>query len=128
MASWTKAKNLSAFDPRALEHYRASFSDPLRIHAQCEDYRAARLAAPTGINDEADRAAGKTIACPFLALWGGVGIANETGGPLAIWKRWAPQATGTADRLRPFPHRGKSRRYRRRPVRILHCATVIAGV
>ena len=37
MASWTKAKNLSAFDPRALEHYRASFSEPLRIHAQCED-------------------------------------------------------------------------------------------
>ena len=42
MASWAKAKNLSAFDPRALEHYRASFSDPLRIHAQCEDYRAGR--------------------------------------------------------------------------------------
>ena len=40
MASWTKAKNLSAFDSRAMDHYRASFSDPLRIHAQCEDYRA----------------------------------------------------------------------------------------
>ena len=41
-----------------------------------------------------DRKAGKTIACPLLALWGGAGIANETGGPLAIWKQWAPQATG----------------------------------
>ena len=25
---------------------------------------------------------------------GGVGIANETGGPLEIWKRWTPGATG----------------------------------
>ena len=92
MASWTKAKNLSAFDPRALDHYRAAFSQPARIHAHCEDYRAgfgADLA-----NDEADRAADKTIGCKLLALWGGVGIANETGGPLKIWREWAPQATG----------------------------------
>ena len=27
-------------DPRALQHYRTFFSDPLRIHATCEDYRA----------------------------------------------------------------------------------------
>ena len=92
LASWTKAKNLSAFDPRALDHYRASFSDPKRIHAQCEDYRAGYGADLA--NDEADRASGKTIDCPMLALWGGVGIANETGGPLKIWRQWAPQAKG----------------------------------
>ena len=94
MASWAKAKNLSAFDPRALDHYRASFSDPLRIHAQCEDYRAGAPGGADVINDAADRKAAKTIGCPLLALWGGAGIANETGGPLAIWKQWAPQATG----------------------------------
>src|ERR1019366_1079081 len=94
MASWTKAKNLSAFDPRALEHYRASFSEPLRIHAQCEDYRAGAPGGADVINDEADRTAGKTISCPLLALWGGQGIANETGGRLKIWRQWAPQATG----------------------------------
>ena len=66
----------------------------LRIHAQCEDYRAGAPGGADVINDEADREAGKTIACPLLALWGGAGIANETGGPLAIWKQWAPQATG----------------------------------
>ena len=92
MASWTKAKSLSAFDPRALDHYRAAFSQPARIHAHCEDYRAG-LGADLA-NDEADRAAGKTIGCKLLALWGGVGIANETGGPLKIWREWAPQATG----------------------------------
>jgi len=92
MASWTKAKNLSAFDRSALDHYRAAFSDPLRIHAHCEDYRAGRYADLE--HDEADRAAGKTIACPLLALWGSAGIANETSGPLKIWRQWAPRATG----------------------------------
>jgi haloacetate dehalogenase len=94
LASWAKAKNLTAFDPRALDHYRAAFSAPARIHAHCEDYRAGRYADLE--HDEADRAAGNTINCPLLALWGGVGIANETGGPLKIWQQWAPQAKGHA--------------------------------
>lgn len=92
MASWTKTKSLSAFDARALDHYRAAFSDPLRIHAHCEDYRAGQAA--DFAHDEADRKAGKTIACPMLALWGAAGIPNETGGPLDIWRQWAPQASG----------------------------------
>lgn len=92
MASWTKAKNLSAFDPRALDHYRAAFADPARIHAHCEDYRAGQTA--DFINDEADRRTGRTIGCPLLALWGERGIPSETGGPLDIWQQWAPQATG----------------------------------
>ncbi len=104
-----QGEEFSAFDPRALDHYRASFSDPLRIHAQCEDYRAGHGA--DRLNDEADREAGKTIACPLLALWGGVGIANETSEPLAIWRKWAPQATGQAIDFRPFSCRGKSCRY-----------------
>jgi haloacetate dehalogenase len=92
MASWTKAKDLSAFDPRALDHYRAAFSDPLRIHAHCEDYRAGRYADLD--HDEADRAAGKHIVCPFLALWGATGIPSQTSGPLKIWQQWAPHVTG----------------------------------
>lgn len=92
MASWAKAKNLSAFDPRALDHYRAAFADPVRIHAHCEDYRAGRSADLT--NDEADRAAGNKIGCPLLALWGAVGIANESSGPLNIWQQWATEVRG----------------------------------
>ncbi|MBV9630385.1 MAG: alpha/beta fold hydrolase, partial [Xanthobacteraceae bacterium] len=34
------AGNANAFDAHAIAHYRASFTDPLRIHASCEDYRA----------------------------------------------------------------------------------------
>ena len=92
MASWTKAKDLSAFDPRALEHYRARFAEPVRIHARCEDYCAGQTADFT--NDEVDRNAGKTITCPMLALRGTAGIPNETGGPLNIWLQWAPLAEG----------------------------------
>ena len=94
MTSWTKAKNLTAFDARALEHYRAAGSDPLRIHACCEDYRAgwgADLA-----NDEADRSAGTKISCPLLALWGSAGIPSETSGPLKIWREWAVNVGGAA--------------------------------
>jgi pimeloyl-ACP methyl ester carboxylesterase len=36
VAAGTKIKSLSAFDPRALAHYHAFFSDPVRIHATCE--------------------------------------------------------------------------------------------
>ena len=39
LASWSAAKDLSAYDPRALDHYRAAFT-PAHIHASCEDYRA----------------------------------------------------------------------------------------
>ena len=91
-ASGTKAKNLSAFDPRALAHYRAFFQDPLRIHATCEDYRAGRTADLA--HDEADRAAGKKIACPLLAIWGASGIPSETEGPLATWREWATDVRG----------------------------------
>lgn len=92
MSSWSKAKNLSAFDPRALEHYRKAFADPLRIHAHSEDYRAGRYADLE--HDEADRAAGKKIECPMLVLWGSVGIPSNTGGPLPIWQQWAKDVRG----------------------------------
>jgi haloacetate dehalogenase len=93
MASWTKTKDLSAFDPRALAHYRAFFSDPLRIHATCEDYRAGET-TDLG-HDEFDHAARNKIATPLLALWGAAGIPSENS-PLTIWKDWAREASGKA--------------------------------
>lgn len=94
-APGTKAKSLDVFDERALEHYRAFFSDPLRIHATCEDYRAGRT---TDLKyDEADRAAGKTIDCPLLVLWGAAGIPSEAeADPLATWREWADDVRGFA--------------------------------
>jgi haloacetate dehalogenase len=91
MASWTKAKDLSAFDPRALAHYRAFFSDPLRIHTTCEDYRAGET-TDLG-HDEFDHAARNKIATPLLALWGAAGIPSENS-PLTVWKDWAREVSG----------------------------------
>src|SRR5215472_834247 len=93
-APGTKARNLGAFDPRALAHYRAFFSDPLRIHATCEDYRAGRTTDLA--HDEADREAGSKIACPMLALWGASGIPSETRSPLDTWRDWASEVRGFA--------------------------------
>jgi haloacetate dehalogenase len=93
-APGTKAKDLSAFDPRALAHYHAFFQDPGRLHATCEDYRAGRTTDLA--HDEADRAAGKKIDCPLLALWGASGIPSETNSPLDTWRQWANDVRGFA--------------------------------
>jgi haloacetate dehalogenase len=93
-APGTKSKDLSSFDPRALAHYRAFFSDPARLHATCEDYRAGRT---TDLKfDETDRAAGRKIDCPMLALWGSSGIPSETKSPLDTWREWATDVRGFA--------------------------------
>jgi haloacetate dehalogenase len=93
-APGTKAKNLSAFDRQALAHYHAFFQDPRRLHATCEDYRAGRTTDLA--HDEADRAAGRKIDCPLLALWGSSGIPSETKSPLDTWGEWASDVRGFA--------------------------------
>ncbi|KFC75308.1 Alpha/beta hydrolase fold protein [Bosea sp. LC85] len=95
IASWTRAKALDVFDPLALRSYGESFDDPHRIHAACEDYRAG---ATTDLaHDRADLAAGKTILCPVLALWGEAGIPAKGASPLEIWRStFAPKAEGQA--------------------------------
>jgi haloacetate dehalogenase len=93
-APGTKAKDLSAFDRRALAHYHAFFQDPSRLHATCEDYRAGRTTDLA--HDEADRAAAKKIDCPLLALWGAAGIPSETKSPLDTWRQWASDVRGFA--------------------------------
>jgi Predicted hydrolases or acyltransferases (alpha/beta hydrolase superfamily) len=93
VARGTKTKTLSVFDARALAHYHAFYSDPLRIHATCEDYRAGRTTDLA--HDEIDRAAGKKITCPVLAIWGADGgVAAETEAPLAAWQEWANDVRG----------------------------------
>ncbi len=92
LASWTAAKNLSAFDPRALAHYRAALNEPSRIHATCEDYRAG--ATLDRADDEADQAAGRKIAAPLLILWGGRGLGGGDSSTLDIWRQWAANVRG----------------------------------
>ncbi|QPC44855.1 alpha/beta hydrolase [Kaustia mangrovi] len=88
LASWTAAKDLSAFDERALAEYRSFYSIPERIHATCNDYRAGQtydLAA-----DEADFEAGHKIRCPVLAMPGSSGFpSGVTISTEAAWREWA---------------------------------------
>ncbi|MDQ0474947.1 alpha/beta fold hydrolase [Labrys wisconsinensis] len=92
LASWTAAKTLDAFDPRALAHYRAAFAEPSRIHAACEDYRAG--AGVDRADDAADREAGRRILCPLFAAWGVGGFPAKGRSTLEVWREWAADVSG----------------------------------
>ena len=92
LASWNGDHSLRPFAPDALEAYRAAFHDPARVHATCEDYRAG--ATIDRALDDSDRAAGRRIAAPLLALWGTKGIPAKGEDPLTVWRRWASDVRG----------------------------------
>jgi haloacetate dehalogenase len=92
LASWAKAGTLDAFDPAALDAYRRFFSEPGRIHACCEDYRAG--ATIDRLLDDADFTAGRRIAAPLHFVWSSHGFPAQTGDPLDLWRAWAHEVTG----------------------------------
>ena len=67
------------------------------IHV-CEEYRAA--ATIDVEHDRADKEASRRIECPMLHLWGKGGPLDtfyaKDGGPLGIWRQWAPRVQGQA--------------------------------
>lgn len=78
-----------------LDSYRAALGDPAAVEAFCEDYRAG--ASVDVDDDEADRAAGRRIECPVLALWAERGaLPRLHGDVLEVWRPWAEQLTGAA--------------------------------
>ena len=84
------------FAPEVRDAYAEVLRDPAHVHAICEEYRAA--ATLDRLDDEADRAAGRRIACPVLALWSAEGALgtwyDDEGGPLALWRAWAGDVRG----------------------------------
>jgi haloacetate dehalogenase len=84
-----------AFDD-VREAYVAALRDPDRVHAICEEYRAA--ATIDREHDAADRRAGRRITCPTLALWSADGPLStwyaDAGGPLALWRQLADDLDG----------------------------------
>jgi haloacetate dehalogenase len=94
MAGWTAAKNLQAFDPRAIAEYRAFVQDSSRISAMCEDYRAG--ATLDRAADDADLKAGRSINGPVLAIWGDAGLPAASPDPLKLWRPYAPHVQGKA--------------------------------
>jgi haloacetate dehalogenase len=82
------------FDPEALAEYLRCFRNPETRHAICEDYRAG--ATVDCDHDEADRRAGRRIACPVLALWGAHAKLQSWYDTLAVWRDWANDVRGRA--------------------------------
>lgn len=59
LASWSKTKDLSIFDPRALEHYLVAFRDPLRF-TQCARTTAPALMPISSTTRPISKPAGKS--------------------------------------------------------------------
>lgn len=85
--SWDPA----AFSPELRAQYVQQFDDPGRVHAICEQYRAA--ATIDVAHDEADRDK-RRLRCPVLALWSASGPVDNWYEPLAVWRRWADHVHG----------------------------------
>jgi haloacetate dehalogenase len=89
-----------SFGQEILDEYVSTYRDPARVHGICEEYRAA--ATIDVEHDRADKEAGKRIECPMLHLWAEGGPLDtfyaKDGGPLGIWRQWAPRAQGQAMR------------------------------
>lgn len=83
-----------SFGPDILEEYVFNYRDPARVHGICEEYRAA--ATIDVEHDRADKEASRRIECPMLHLWAAGGPLDtfyaKEGGPLGIWRQWAPRA------------------------------------
>jgi haloacetate dehalogenase len=86
----------AVFPPDVRAAYVRALRDPAHAHAICEEYRAA--ATIDREHDAADRAAGRRIACPLLALWSAGGALDswyvEESGPIALWQAWSEDVGG----------------------------------
>jgi haloacetate dehalogenase len=81
------------FPDAVLDAYRRAFDDPDAVAAACEDYRAG--ATVDRALDDADRAAGRRIACPTQVLWGTRGaLPGFYGDVLEVWRPWAADLRG----------------------------------
>jgi haloacetate dehalogenase len=96
LAGW--GSDAESFPSGVREAYIDALRDPASVHAICEEYRAA--ATLDRDIDRADREANRQIRAPLLVLWSAGGALDAwygaDGGPLAIWRSWAPDVHGRA--------------------------------
>jgi haloacetate dehalogenase len=95
LAEWGPA---AIVPPEIRAAYVRALADPAHAHAICEEYRAASTLDRE--HERADRAAGRRIGCPVLALWSAGGALDTwygaEGGPLGLWKTLADEVEGRA--------------------------------
>ncbi|MGL5867089.1 MAG: alpha/beta fold hydrolase [Dermatophilaceae bacterium] len=82
------------FDPTAVAAYVNQLRDPARVHASCEDYRAAATIDLT--HDDADARAGRVVTSPLLAVWGRHGFVGRGYDVLSCWREYASDVRGAA--------------------------------
>jgi haloacetate dehalogenase len=96
LAEW--GSPAAIFPPEVRAAYVHALREPGHAHAICEEYRAA--ASIDREHDRANRAAGRRIVCPVLALWSASGpLASwyvAESGPLALWRAWCDDVQGEA--------------------------------
>ena len=86
------------FPPDVRAAYVEALREPARVHAICEEYRAA--ATLDREHDAADSIEGRRIRCPVLVLWSARGALDawyaDAGGPLGVWRTRADDVSGSA--------------------------------
>ena len=87
-----------SFSPEVRAEYTETYRNLVRVHAICEEYRAA---ATLDIeHDEKDQRDSLRIKSPMLHLWAAGGPLDTfyvgLGGPLGIWRHWADNVQGQA--------------------------------
>jgi haloacetate dehalogenase len=84
--AWYRTPSAEALGADAHAELWEALRDPAVVHGMCEDYRAG-----LGIDraqEEADRAAGRQVACPMLFLQSIHDDIDIHGDPVAIWRPW----------------------------------------
>ncbi|KVE24553.1 alpha/beta hydrolase [Burkholderia singularis] len=86
------------FPKHVRDAYVDALRDPARVHAICEEYRAA--ATIDREHDMSDIASGRKVISPMLAVWskhGGIEKwYQEHGGPVELWRDFARNVQGYA--------------------------------
>jgi haloacetate dehalogenase len=97
-AVFDNAFGQGSFGPEVRAEYTETYRDPVRVHAICEEYRAA--ATLDVEHDKADQKETRRITCPMLHLWASGGpldtLYEPYGGALGIWRKWADDVHGQA--------------------------------
>ena len=87
-----------SFGSEVKAEYMETYRDPARVHAICEEYRAA--AGLDIEHDKVDQKKSRRITCPMLHLWAAGGpldtFYGQEGGALGIWRKWANNVQGQA--------------------------------
>ncbi|SNZ05395.1 alpha/beta fold hydrolase [Cohaesibacter gelatinilyticus] len=86
IASWAKSRDLSAFDPKAMDHYRATFATEEQVHGACQDYRAGW--AIDQELDARDREEGRKIKAPTLVISGPASKTSDSKAQQRLWEQW----------------------------------------